>query len=155
MEYKSKPIKEYRKTISEDWLKDTILILGISAEEKKRAKFLGYDHTYYPLIEQDIDREGCFDLCKKARLPTPRKSGCYFCPFQRKAQWIELFTDHIELFKQVENIEDIAREKYKDKAYYFCRDLPIREQIKKWFKKDCDQGRMDFVELERHCLCEL
>jgi 3'-phosphoadenosine 5'-phosphosulfate sulfotransferase (PAPS reductase)/FAD synthetase len=155
MEYKSKPIKQYRKSLNENW-EEVVLILGIANDELKRAKFLGHDHTYYPLIEKSIDREGCIKLIAQAKLPTARKSGCYLCPFQGKAQWIELYRNYPEYFKKVEQIENIAREKFGGKAYYFIRDIPLKDQINKWLakeKEECKQG--DLFELDRHCLCEL
>lgn len=148
MQYKSKPIREYRKSLGE-----TQLILGISSDEKHRAKF---PDTYYPLIEQNIDRQGCIDLIAKTGLPTAKKSGCYFCPFQGKSQWLELYKEHKDLFNETEKLENIAREKFKGKAYCFIRQLPLREQIGKWLakeKEDCKQ--QDLFELDRHCLCEL
>lgn len=154
MEFKSKPIKEYRKSLNPDWEK-VVLILGIASDEMKRAKFLGQYHTKYPLIEHDIDRKGCIELIRKSGLPEARKSGCYLCPFQGKEQWIELFSKYPEYFKRTEQIENIAREKFKGDAYFFVRDLPLREQIDKWRKKQqkkCQQGEL--FGLERHCLCE-
>lgn len=155
MEYKSKPIKEYRKSLNPNW-QEVVLILGIASDELKRAKFLGHNHTYYPLIEKNIDRDGCIKLITQAGLPNARKSGCYLCPFQGKTQWIELYRNFPDYFSKVEQIENIAREKFKGKAYFFIRDLPLKEQINKWIAKEkekCKQG--DLFELERHCLCEL
>ena len=135
MEYKSKPIKEYRKSLNPNY-QEVILILGIANDELKRAKFLGHNHTYYPLIEQKIDRQGCIDLIAKSGLPIARKSGCYLCPFQGKAQWLELYKDYPNYFAEVEKIENIARDKYKGDAYCFIRDLPVRKQIEKWLAKE-------------------
>ena len=163
MEYKSKPIRKFRESLCSSpdrWDKDVVLLLGIASDETKRAKFLGYEHTMYPLIDNNIDRDGCFKLCEKAKLPLPRKSGCFLCPFQPKNQWIELYEKYPELFKETEEIENIARDKYNGKSYFFIRDLPLKEQIMKWYKmkakklkKECEQDYFDFI--ERHCLCEL
>ncbi len=155
MEYKSKPIKEYRKNLNPNW-EEIVLILGIASEEMKRAKFLGMEHTYYPLIEQKIDRKGCIELIKKADLPEARKSGCYLCPFQGKFQWIELYQKYPEYFKKCEEIENIAREKFTGDAYYFIRNLPLKQQIDKWLAKIKDECKQkDMFELDRHCLCEI
>jgi len=80
MEYKNKPIKEYRAKHNID-----ILVLGIASEEKHRAKALYAKDTDYPLIRLDVDRDKCIELIKEAGLPEARKSGCSFCPYQRKA----------------------------------------------------------------------
>jgi hypothetical protein len=86
-------------------------------------------------------------------LPVPRKSGCFLCPNQRKAQWIELFMDFPDLFKQAEEIEKNARERYNGKDYFLCRDVSIREQIMKWKKgMKCEEKDL-FV--DKPCLCEL
>jgi 3'-phosphoadenosine 5'-phosphosulfate sulfotransferase (PAPS reductase)/FAD synthetase len=155
MEYKSKPIKEYRKSLNPNW-EEIVLILGIANDEVKRAKFLGFAHTFYPLVEHNIDRKGCIELIQKAGLPEARKSGCYFCPFQGKSQWLELYHKYPDYFNEVEKLENIAKEKFKGDAYYFCRDLPIRQQIDKWRKREKESCKQkEFFSLERHCLCEL
>jgi len=158
MEFKSKPIRKFRESLCSDpkkWDSEVVLILGIASDEMKRAKFLGQFHTKYPLINHNLDRKGCIELIKKAGLPEARKSGCYLCPFQGKDQWIELFSKYPEYFAKTEELENIAREKYKGDAYFFVRDLPLREQIEKWRKmkeKKCQQKEL--FGLERHCLCE-
>jgi len=153
-ETKAQPIRKYRiQLCGKNFKENSVMILGIASEEKHRAKELGLDWTRYPLIEQEIDRQGCFELCKKAELPIPRKSGCYCCPNQSKAQWIELYVSFPELFKKAELMENNARERYNGKDYFLCRDIPIREQIMKWKSKmHCeDKDLFD----ARPCLCEL
>lgn len=151
MEYKSKPIKKFRETLGE-----TILVLGISHDEQHRAKARYARDTYYPLIEHGVDRKGCIELSRKAGIYEGKKSGCSFCPYQRKAQWLELYKNHGDLFKDVERLENNAREKYKGDAYYFVRDLPIQGQIDKWIKMDksnCQQQEFKEFGLEQHCFC--
>lgn len=149
MEYKSKPIKSYRDSLG----KNTILVLGIGADEKHRAKARYANDTYYPLIEENIDREKCFELAKQVGLPKPQKTGCWFCPYQRKSQWLNLYANHRGIFNKAQELEDNARIKYAGKAYYFIRNLRLTEQIKKWQSKmDCKQEKFDFA-LDQHCFC--
>ena len=154
MEWKSNPIKNYRiSLVGKNYKEHSIMILGIGAEEKHRARELGVRWTMYPLVDRGIDRDKCYELVEKAGLPKPRKSGCFFCPYQRKEQWIDLYKNYSELFSQAEECERWARAKFDGDGYYLRNDLPIREQIKKWARKEkCEP---DLFELDRHCLCEL
>lgn len=66
--------------------------IGIDFGESHRAKmasFKGCENRFL-LIERKIDRQGCIDLIKEHGLQVPIKSGCYFCPFQKKSEWIRL-----------------------------------------------------------------
>jgi hypothetical protein len=96
------------------------------------------------------------DMAKEAGLNTPRKTGCYFCPYQRKAQWLELYTLHNDLFDIAQQIEDNARERFKGDAYYFVRDLRLTEQVEKWLRKEkdkCSQQEFEDFGLTQHCFC--
>ncbi len=117
--------------------------LGIDAGESHRAKIVNRngEELRYPLIEADIDRDGCKALIKKHNLPIPIKSGCYICPFQRVGQLRELRRKHPELFCKLERLEDrnnAERERLgKEPAYNFKK--PVRviaekgiEQSKIW-----------------------
>jgi hypothetical protein len=81
--------------------------LGIDAGEAKRAKISsrGGFECRYPLIEADIDRQGCIEIIERHGLPAPMKSGCYICPFQRKSQWRELRRNHPCLFQRAVDLE--------------------------------------------------
>ena len=82
-------------------------MLGIDAGEAKRARLKTENgiEKRYPLIEADIDRDGCIEIIKRYGLPIPMKSGCYICPFQRIGQWKDLRNLHPELFCKAVNLE--------------------------------------------------
>jgi 3'-phosphoadenosine 5'-phosphosulfate sulfotransferase (PAPS reductase)/FAD synthetase len=148
-DFKRNPIKQYRKVLcGENWAENSVMIIGYGAEEKHRARDYGSPHTQYPLIEHGIDRAKCFELCKKAELPIPRKSGCYFCPMQSKTQWIELYEKYNDYFVKAEMAENNNA-----KGFTFIQGKKLREKIKYWQKKDgmCEPDLFE----QRHCLCEL
>jgi hypothetical protein len=87
--------------------------LGIDSGETRRATLnsnKGVENRYL-LIEHGIDRDGCKKLITGQGLKMPMKSGCYFCPFQRVAQWRSLRKIHPELFCIVQRLEKEGNEK--------------------------------------------
>ena len=99
-QFKLSPIMKYYK-------KPCFNMLGIASDESKRAKLSvekGVENRF-PLIEADIDRDGCKQIILGHGLPLPMKSGCYICPFQRRNQWVELRTKHPDLFCKAQQLE--------------------------------------------------
>lgn len=99
-DFKVVPVNRYIK-------KPCWMHLGIDAGEQKRARMnteKGVESRWL-LIEHDIDRQGCKDLIANAGLKVPPKSGCYFCPFQRIAQWRELRRNYPDLFCKAQQLE--------------------------------------------------
>lgn len=98
--FKVRPIHKYCQTPS-------FQLIGIDAGESHRAKIMNNKgmESRYPLIEYEIDRQGCIDIIKAHGLPVPMKSGCYICPFQRVAQWRKLRREHPDLFCKVKKLE--------------------------------------------------
>jgi hypothetical protein len=83
------------------------MMIGIDKGEEKRAKLLhnkGIENRW-PLIEHNIDRNGCKAIVESHGLPVPMRSGCYICPMQRVAQWKELRRKHPCLFQRAVNLE--------------------------------------------------
>ncbi len=62
----------------------------------------------YPLIEWDIDRDGCMEIIAKAGLPQPGKSSCFFCPSMKKHEVAALSKDHPDLLGRALTIEKQA-----------------------------------------------
>jgi 3'-phosphoadenosine 5'-phosphosulfate sulfotransferase (PAPS reductase)/FAD synthetase len=91
-------------------------LIGFSTDEAHRAKMSTENgiENRFPLLELEIDRDGCKQIIKDYGLPVPIKSGCWFCPFQRIGQWKKLRRIHPELFckaQQLENNQIQARKK--------------------------------------------
>lgn len=134
--FKIRPFRKYTKEIGE--FKH---IIGIDYGEKHRAK----DPTaLYPLIDLEIDRDGCKEIIKEQGWEVPVKSGCYFCPFARKGEFWELKHKHPDLWARLVKLENAARSRH-PKA--LLKDKPIEEYI------DTKQSLLEPYEENQHCLC--
>lgn len=72
--------------------------LGFDSEEKsrvwkRRGRVKNKVTEEYPLIERGISRKGCKRIIKEHGLNVPRKSGCFFCPFQKLSEWKKLLAE--------------------------------------------------------------
>lgn len=113
--YKVIPIKNYVS-------KPCFLFLGIAAEEAHRAK-RNKEYEFgivrdYPLIDHNINRQGCVEIIKRHGLPVPPKSGCFFCPFQKASEIRELYHRCDDLFDKALELEkrNIEHNKKKGKT---------------------------------------
>ena len=123
-------IRPFHKYISRPATK----LLGISTDEAKRANPFPEKgiKTRYPLIEYGIDRNECKQIITKHGLPIPMKSGCWFCPFQRKSQWFKLRSEHPELFEKAVVLEQRmikARAKRGKGPLYLRGKAPLRRSL--------------------------
>lgn len=104
-DFKVKPINRYIQT-------PCFMHLGIDAGEAKRARMntqAGVESRWL-LIEHDIDRDGCKNIIESAGVEIPPKSGCWFCPYQRMAQWKQLRMKHPDLFCKAQKLEERTRQ---------------------------------------------
>jgi 3'-phosphoadenosine 5'-phosphosulfate sulfotransferase (PAPS reductase)/FAD synthetase len=88
--------------------KPCFMNIGFDAGETRRAK-INYNNgieNRFPLIEANINRDGCKKIIRSHGLAVPQKSGCYICPFQKRTQWIELRKRHPDLFCAAEQLEN-------------------------------------------------
>ena len=110
------------------------MMIGFALEESHRAG-INYNKNIenrFPLLESDIDREGCKRIIKAHNLPIPPKSGCYVCPFQPAGGYKRLRKEHPDLFCKVEKMENqyIARRKDEGKEpLYILKDRPLKYAI--------------------------
>lgn len=100
----------------EDWIgeDEVISYVAIRADEKSRTGYVSTKpniKTVFPFIDSDIDHTGVIKILEDAGINLPdyyewrTRSGCYFCFFQRKAEWIGLADKHPDLFKRAVAIE--------------------------------------------------
>ena len=110
----------------EDWLKPQLesggtvfSYVAIRADEPER---LGYHATHpnlkvkYPFREHGIDKAGVIDLLNSSDLGLPdyykwrSRSGCTFCFFQQKIEWVRLKREHPDAFEEAKSYEKTALE---------------------------------------------
>jgi hypothetical protein len=65
----------------------------------------------FPFVEDNVDHDGVMRILREAGIGLPEyyswrtRSGCYFCFYQRKAEWIGLAERHPDLFERAVAIE--------------------------------------------------
>ena len=100
----------------EEWIGDTqaVSYVAIRADESNRKGYVSTKpniQARFPFVEDGIDRDGVMKILEDAGIGLPKyyewrtRSGCYFCFFQRKAEWIGLAERHPELFERAVAIE--------------------------------------------------
>ena len=100
----------------EEWLGDdeATSYVAIRSDEKNRKGYVSTKPNVtavFPFVEENVDHEGVLQILKEAGVGLPdyyewrTRSGCYFCFFQRKAEWVGLADRHPDLFAKAVAIE--------------------------------------------------
>lgn len=91
--------------------------VAIRSDEEYRAGYISKDDNLVvklPFKEDGIDKAGVMDLLNNAGLGLPKyyewrsRSGCTFCFFQQKIEWLRLKERHPEAFKEAMGYEKLA-----------------------------------------------
>lgn len=100
----------------EEWIGDqpTRSYVAIRADEANRKGYVSTKtniETVFPFIDDEVDHAGVMRILEDAGIGLPSyyewrsRSGCYFCFYQRKAEWVGLADRHPELFERAVAIE--------------------------------------------------
>jgi hypothetical protein len=100
----------------EEWLGDdeAISYVAIRADEVDRKGYVSTKpniKALFPFVEEGIDKDGVMRILENAGVGLPEyyewrsRSGCYFCFYQRKAEWVGLADRHPDLFDKAVAIE--------------------------------------------------
>ena len=100
----------------EEWIGDdsAVSYVAIRSDESNRKGHISTKtniETRFPFVEDGIDRSAVLRILEDAGIGLPEyyewrtRSGCYFCFYQRKAEWIGLADRHPELFDRAVAIE--------------------------------------------------
>ncbi|MFF6843436.1 phosphoadenosine phosphosulfate reductase family protein [Streptomyces globosus] len=128
----------------EDWVGDDKVIsyVAIRADENR----LGYVSTkpnieaVFPFREDGIDKDGVMRILNEAGIGLPdyyewrTRSGCYFCFFQRKHEWVGLKERHPDLFDRAVEYEDKVRYRHtamKGRNYTWSQGESLPELIER------------------------
>lgn len=125
----------------EAWLKpaldagqEIITYVGIRYDERGR---IGYKPTNdlikakFPFIEDCIDKEGVIEILESSGLGLPdyykwrSRSGCTFCFFQKRSEWIGLKENHPEAWEHAKSLEKQATDNAS--AFTWIKDMPLTE----------------------------
>lgn len=126
----------------EDWVGDDKVIsyVAIRADENR----LGYVSTkpnieaVFPFREDGIDKDGVMRILDEAGIGLPdyyewrTRSGCYFCFFQRKHEWVGLKERHPDLFERAVEYEEKVRYRHtamKGRNYTWSQGESLPELI--------------------------
>lgn len=112
---------EVLESFMRKWLKATKkrpkpIGIGISLDEWQRAKRSDkYDSVQipeYPLLDLRYFKEDCIQVIVNAGLPIPPKSSCWFCPYKKKTEWLDMYINEPDLFKKAVDLENTLQAKY-------------------------------------------
>lgn len=88
--------------------------LGISLDEFQRMRNdsgVEWKKLEYPLIDLRIDRNQCKEIIRRADLPVPPKSSCWFCPYHSLSVWQEMRLHQPDLFQKAVALEHLINER--------------------------------------------
>lgn len=103
-------LEPFEKHVGDDPVK---LYVAIRADEHRE----GYISTkpniepVFPFKDEGITKEDVFDILEDSGVGLPdyyewrTRSGCYFCFFQRKSEWVGLKEKHPELYEKAKQYE--------------------------------------------------
>lgn len=100
----------------EEWIGDeeAISYVAIRADEAGRKGYVSTKpniRAVFPFVEDGIDHDGVIRILSEAGIGLPTyyewrtRSGCFFCFYQRKAEWVGLAERHPDLFERAVAIE--------------------------------------------------
>ena len=105
---KIKPLEEW---IGED---ETTSYVAIRSDESNRKGYVSTKpniRAVFPFVDDGIRHADVIRILEDAGLDLPEyyewrtRSGCYFCFFQRKAEWVKLSEKHPDLYEKAVAIE--------------------------------------------------
>jgi len=104
-------LKPYEKLVGDD---EAISYVGIRADEPHRKGYVSTKPNItprFPFVEDGIRREDIFRILDESGLGLPdyyrwrSRSGCYFCFFQQRREWVGLLEHHPDLFQKAKEYE--------------------------------------------------
>ena len=103
-------IKPFERYVGDDLIYSYVGIRG----DEDREGYISRKQNIIPIFpfkEDGVDRDDVFRILEESGAGLPdyykwrTRSGCYFCFFQRKAEWVGLKENHPELFEKAKNYE--------------------------------------------------
>ncbi len=108
-------IKPFEKYIGDEIV---FSYIGIRADENREGYISSKTNIIpkYPFKEFGIDKQGVMQILDESGLGLPEyykwrtRSGCYFCFFQRRKEWLGLKENHPALYEKAKQYESVNRD---------------------------------------------
>lgn len=105
-------IKPFESYIGDD---PVVNYVGIRADEDREGYISTKDNisSKFPFREDGLDKQDIYRILEDSGLGRPEyydwrsRSGCYFCFFQRRSEWVGLKENHPELYEQAKAYEKV------------------------------------------------
>lgn len=118
IQMKLRPFEQWIKPLLEDGYKIYSYVAIRSDEQYREGYQSRHDNliVQLPLKDVGIDKSGVISILEHSGLGMPKyyewrsRSGCTFCFFQRKIEWVNLMEKHPEAFKEAKAYEKTAVE---------------------------------------------
>lgn len=113
---KNLKIIPFEKYVGNDFCNSYV---GIRADEAHRKGYISTKpnvHAVYPFVEDGITKADVEWILTDSGMGFPEyydwrsRSGCYFCFFQQKIEWVGLKENHPELFEEAKKYEKLNAE---------------------------------------------
>ena len=146
-DHKIVPIRRQLRKLGACSKKQAFVAIGISIDESNRlnaSSFVDkprYEHKIYPLIDNRISRQDCYQIIKDHGWPLPVKSGCDFCPFAGRKQLWELARTDPKRFAKIVEMERI----------HLDSDLKTRNPLIGEYPLTVNQSLDTFTDSEDSC----
>lgn len=126
------------------------IAIGFSMDEIGRigrSKNHPIERKVFPLLDLRLGLAACIAVIRRAGLPIPPKSSCYFCPFRN--DFAEMRRDRPEVFAQAVEVEHVinrtrarlGRDRlYLARAMVPLEDLPEEQDGFDFGPETCDSG---------------
>ncbi|NOQ35230.1 MAG: phosphoadenosine phosphosulfate reductase family protein [Methylococcaceae bacterium] len=104
-------LKPFEAFVGDD---EVISYVGIRADEPQREGYISTKpniKAVFPFKEDGLIKEDIINLLNESGLGLPAyynwrsRSGCHFCFYQRKIEWIGLYENHPDLFEDAKTYE--------------------------------------------------
>ena len=108
----------------EDWIKEDLergvrvhSYVAIRADEMSRTGMVSRQRNleiHLPFVKQGLDKAAVIELLEASGLGLPAyyrwrsRSGCTFCFYQRKIEWVRLKEEHPDAFEEARRYEKVA-----------------------------------------------
>lgn len=138
---KLKPFEEF---VGND---PVISYVAIRADEPYRTGYISTKpniKAVYPFKEDGKVKDDIIKILEESGIGIPKyydwrsRSGCYFCFYQRKIEWIGLYENHPDLFEKAKEFEEYHRNMGRNHSWsqdeYLEEMLARKDEIKEKFQ---------------------